>query len=98
MFEIMSMQEQQRVYSALCSRLQTIGQVHLNSLPAEAVSLAVALKDGKVILTVYDEGGKQISYTPTGSLKADLDAAFLDKSMPEMPVAMIRNTTKSTAQ
>jgi hypothetical protein len=93
----MSMQEQQRVYSALCSRLQTIGQNHLNSLPTEAVSLAVSQRDGKVVLAVYDEGGKQISYTPTGSLKADLDAAFFDKSMPEMPNAVIRKTTKFTA-
>ena len=91
------MQEQQRVYSALCSRLQTIGQNHLKSLPTEAVSLAVTQRDGNVVLAVYDERGKQISYTPTGSLKADLDAAFLDKSMPEMPIAMIRKTTKFTA-
>lgn len=92
------MQEQQRAYSALCSRLQTIGQSHLNSLPVESVSLAVNVRDGQVVLMIYDQGGKQISYTPAGSLKADLDAAFLDKNLPEMPVAIIRNTTRIAAR
>ena len=85
--------EQQKAYTQLSSRLQTIGQIHSKSLPAGTVSLTVSVENRKVVLKAYDQGGKELPTAPSGSLKADLDGSFLNAKFPsdEPVIAIISN-------
>jgi hypothetical protein len=69
--------EQQREYTRLSGLLQDIGMRYRQELPRESKSLAVTVNNGKVLVEVYDIGGKVIGKVPNEStsfvLRNDLE-------------------------
>jgi hypothetical protein len=72
--------EQRREYTRLSGLLQDIGMRYRKELPRGSKSLAVTVNGGKVLVEVYDIGGKVIGKVPNEStsfaLRNDLERAF----------------------
>jgi hypothetical protein len=85
--------EQQREYTRLSGLLQDIGMRYRKELPRGSTSLAVTVNDGKVLVEVYDNGGKVIGKVPNESssfaLRNDLERAFGKATLPDENVIAI---------
>ena len=79
--------EQQREYTKLSGQLMAIGQRYRRELPEGAVSLALTVNDGKVLVQVYDRVGKPVGIIPnektSAAFRSDLERAFAKGTLPD---------------
>jgi hypothetical protein len=68
--------ERQKEYARFSGRLQTIGQRYKAELPDGATSLLMKMKDGRVMVEVYDNMGKEIADLPDDRTSSALRAAL----------------------
>ena len=68
--------EQQRLYTKLSGQLQAIGLDFYRELPTGAKSLLMKNDEGKVMVEVYDNGGKLIGTVPNERTSTRLRTAL----------------------
>ena len=79
--------EQQRLYTKLSGQLQAIGLHFYRELPTGAKSLLMKNDGGKVVVEVYDNGGKLVGTVPnertSTELRTALQSTFADTVSPD---------------